>query len=168
MNILEIFIGLPHFQTGNIEDKLHEERINFLVSELSSKEKEKIETIAQIIKQNPHALNKMPSLPFSFTNSKQERIDFRLHNEELMSKLNPILSRILKEEAEGWLPKTKGLLISELREKHMDNKDIEKEVKMKLKEVYVSRVCDAIENNRAIKECGDGIKELLIGQFNPI
>ena len=130
MNILEIFIGLPHFQTGNIEDKLHEERIKFLVSELSSKEKEKIETIAKIIKQNPHALNKMPSLPFSFTNSKQERIDFRLHNEELMSKLNPILSRILKEEAEGWLPKTKGLLISELREKHMDNIKIciEKEV----------------------------------------
>ena len=68
MNIFEIFIGLPHLQEGNVDDKLQEERIRFLVCELNSEERANVEEIVAFLKQAKYSEsdNQMPKLPFVF------------------------------------------------------------------------------------------------------
>eukprot|EP00092_Neocalanus_flemingeri_P037052 GFUD01040338.1.p1 GENE.GFUD01040338.1~~GFUD01040338.1.p1 ORF type:complete len:1135 (+),score=193.14 GFUD01040338.1:117-3521(+) len=171
MNILEILIGLPHLETSDIEDKLQEERIKFLVCELNSKDRETTEKIVAFLQQarDSKSLSKLanilPKLPYVFYNLRNNDIDLRLHNEELRSRLKPTLTRIMKTESEGWFPEFRENLIYELKEKNVGNNEIEKQVNKIVMEEYLKRVCKAIQAEKIIQEAGEGITELLVNQL---
>ena len=167
LNIFDILFGLPYFEKGNVENKLQEERMKFLVNELNSHEKENIEKIVNLLRQGKllKSSDQMPRLPYIFSSLNNDRIDLSLHNHELRDTLNPILSQILKTESEGWVPGLKGSIISELREKNIEVREIQKRAKKRLREEYLARVCGAIRKNEVIQESGDGIDELLINQL---
>ena len=174
MNILDILIGLPDLHTENLELKLHEERAKYLVCELKCPFEGSLSQyinfirkmiVKNIIEKGRMEEEKAPMLNFIFHTPQGTEIDLRLCSKEVMSRVKPLLMKILEKEAHGWFPDFREKIISELKSsRHLTSAELEHEANKKISSEYLRRICAAVLESSEINEIGKGISRLLADQ----
>lgn len=82
-----------------------------------------------------------------------------------MSRVKPVLMKLLEQEAKGWFPDFRERVISELRARSLSGQNLEREANRRISAEYVRRVCGAVMGSEALAAVGEGIPRLLSEQL---
>lgn len=107
-------------------------------------------------------------IPYLFLTPKKQEIDLRLFSKDIMRKALPILVNILEKETRGWFLPFRERLIAEMREKKMNDTEIEEEVNDAVMKEYLQRVYTSILSNVELEGLGHGIPQLLVQQAQSV
>jgi hypothetical protein len=108
--------------------------------------------------------------PHHFVTPNNIDIDLRLHNNDLQTKIETIISSLLAESIpKNWFNITKRRLINEYKlDRQMTKQDIAKRVQSQLNTEYTERVFEAIKNSIELEQLTHGLGCLLVVQARSI
>jgi hypothetical protein len=108
--------------------------------------------------------------PHHFVTPNNIDIDLRLHNNDLQTKIETIISSLLAESIpKNWFNITKRRLINEYKlDRQMTKQDIAKRVQSQLNTEYTERVFEAIKNSIELEQLTPGLGCLLVAQARSI
>lgn len=107
-------------------------------------------------------------VPYLFLTPKGLEIDLRLFSRDIMRKALPILVGILERETRGWFLHFRERLITELREKKMNDTEIEEEVNEAVMREYLQRVYSSILNHPDLAQIAERLPQLLVQQAQSV
>ncbi|CAL1542802.1 unnamed protein product [Lymnaea stagnalis] len=179
LNLLDILIGVPSTTPGDLCQKLHEERMRYLVAELDIKPnmKRELNTYCEYIKSQCNQLlankNKTsdfrpPPIPYCYQTPKGQDIDLRLFNRDLMNNSVGILSNILDRHAKGWHIQMRIKLIRHYQSQGLSNEEISERVSEDIMDHYLRKVFTAISTNAELEVLQPGLGSLLVNQARSV
>ena len=176
-NLLDCLIGLPSMETRNLELRLHEERAKYLVCELTCPLEGSVRDIVTYVRRQMERNRtekgggglgeeeQGPVLTFIFQTPQGLELDLRLCSKEVMTRVKPVVMKLLEEESRGWFPEYRERIISELRARGLSGSSLEQEANRRISSEYVRRVCAAVAGSEALASIGEGIPRLLADQL---
>ncbi|GFN98384.1 gmk_0 protein, partial [Plakobranchus ocellatus] len=178
-SLLDIVIGVPSTSPGDVCQKLHEERMRYLVAELDIKPNLKRELTAycNYIKsycQNQQAGSVKPSkprpppIPYKYQTPKGQDIDLRLFSKDLMNNSIVVLTTILERQSKGWHIQMRTKLIRYYQGQNLSNEEISKRVTADIMSHYLDKVFTAITNNEELEGLQAGLGALLVDQAKSV
>ncbi|GFS15118.1 Gmk_2 protein [Elysia marginata] len=178
-NLLDIVIGVPSTSPGDLCQKLHEERMRYLVAELDIKPnlKKELNAYCSYIKsqcQNQLAGSVKPSkprpppIPYRYQTPKGQDIDLRLLSKDLMNSSVVILTSILDRQAKGWHIQMRTKLIRHYQGQGLSNEEISQRVTADIMSHYLDKVFTAIANNEELEGLQPGLGTLLVDQAKAV
>uniref|UniRef100_A0A2C9LAC5 Uncharacterized protein n=1 Tax=Biomphalaria glabrata TaxID=6526 RepID=A0A2C9LAC5_BIOGL len=178
-NLLDILIGMPSTTPGDICQKLHEERMRYLVAELDIKPnlKRELNVYCDYIKSqcSLSAANKSktselhpPPIPYRYQTPKGQDIDLRLFNRDLMNNSLGILSNILDRQAKGWHIQMRIKLIRHYHDQGLTKEEISQKVTEDIMDHYLNKVFSSITTNAELDVLQPGLGALLVNQARSI
>lgn len=174
MNLFDIIIGIPLMEIKNLELRLHEERVKYLVCELKCPLENSVDKLVdfarnlirrQTIEKGGLVEGKNPLVTFIFQSPQGVEIDLRLCSKEVMSRSKPVLMKILESESHGWFPEFKEKVVTELKSQQLSRKEVESEANERITTEFLRRVCDAIMKDNVLASIGKDINLLLVNQL---
>ncbi|XP_076309082.1 uncharacterized protein LOC143224723 isoform X2 [Tachypleus tridentatus] len=177
--LTDAFFGVPSLSAKNLEIKVREERIKYLVAELTVKPslEDDLDNLCQFVR---HQIRKQtmekyrienekpPTVPYIYQTPKDHEIDLRLFNKDIIRKVVPILASVLEKEARGWFLPFRERVIAELKTKKLSEEEIEKQANIAVLDEYTSRVFRTLLTHPDIQALGEGIGQLLIEQAQSV
>ncbi|CAF0780260.1 unnamed protein product [Adineta ricciae] len=187
-SLVDAFIGLPAVFSPGIDAEVENERLKFLVIELSPHASEKgmheafcaqIPTLLDIMEEHykyPNRVEKtrppqMLPYPHHFVTPSNTDIDLRLHNRDMQNKIQEIVSSLLKEQTpKNWFNSTKRRLINEYKhgEIQLSKEEVAKLVQTRLNNEYAERSFAIIEQSSELEQLSPGLGRLLVAQARAI
>ncbi|RUS83688.1 hypothetical protein EGW08_008536, partial [Elysia chlorotica] len=182
-NLLDIVIGVPSTSPGDLCQKLHEERMRYLVAELDIKPslKRELNVYCSYIKsqcQNQSAGSVKPSkphpppIPYRYQTPKGQDIDLRLLSKDLMNSSVVILTSILDRQAKGWHIQMRTKLIRHYQGTYLYVMDCDpifpQRVTSDIMSHYLDKVFSAIANNEELEGLQSGLGPLLVDQAKAV
>ena len=176
-NLLDCLIGLPSMETRNLELRLHEERAKYLVCELTCPLEDTVRDIVKYVKRQMEKTRtekgggvlgddeQSPVLTFIFQTPQGLELDMRLCSKEVMTRVKPVVMKVLEEQAKGWFPEFRERIVSELRARGLSGSALEQEANRRISSEYVRRVCTAVTESEALSSIGENIPRLLADQL---
>ena len=177
-NLVDCLIGLPSMETRNLELRLHEERAKYLVCELTCPLEGSVRDIVTYVRRQMERnrtekggggigdeCDQGPVLTFIFQTPQGLELDLRLCSKEVMTRVKPVVMKLLEEESRGWFPEFRERIISELRARGLSGSSLEQEANRRISSEYVRRVCVAVVGSDALASIGEGIPRLLADQL---
>ncbi|XP_033755704.1 uncharacterized protein LOC117338457 [Pecten maximus] len=179
MKILDILIGVPSTTSGDLDGKIQDEHMRYLVAELDIKPhcKKDFQTFCTYVKEKCEQLQadsskgtpiRPPPIPYCYQTPSGLDIDLRLFNKDLINNCLPILSSILDRGSRGWHVQYRLKLIRELQGKGLTNGEISKRVNASIMDEYLDRVFTAICSNTELENLQQGIGKLLVAQAKTV
>ncbi|KAJ8317953.1 hypothetical protein KUTeg_003044 [Tegillarca granosa] len=177
--ILDILIGMPATAPGDVEAKIQDEHMKYLVAELDIKPncRKEFETFCNYVKEKcaqlllsdtkTSALHP-PPIPYSYQTPSGLDIDLRLFNKDLINNCLPILSSILERGARGWHIQFRKKLMRDLQGKGLTKEEINKRVNEAIMDEYLDRVFNAICTNTELENLQQGVGNLLVAQAKAV
>ncbi|KAK3789575.1 hypothetical protein RRG08_016254 [Elysia crispata] len=178
-NLLDIVIGVPSTSPGDLCQKLHEERMRYLVAELDIKPSLKRElnvycsyiksqcenqTAGAVKPSKPHP----PPIPYRYQTPKGQDIDLRLLSKDLMNNSVVILTSILDRQSKGWHIQMRTKLIRHYQGQGLSNEEISQRVTADIMSHYLDKVFTAIANNEELEGLQSGLGPLLVDQAKAV
>ncbi|XP_069125487.1 uncharacterized protein [Argopecten irradians] len=179
MKILDILIGVPSTTSGDLDSKIQDEHMRYLVAELDIKPhcKKEFQTFCTYVKEKCEQLQtdsskgtpiRPPPIPYCYQTPSGLDIDLRLFNKDLINNCLPILSSILDRGSRGWHVQYRQKLIRELQGKGLTNEEVSKRVNASIMDEYLDRVFSAICSNTELENLQQGIGNLLVAQAKTV
>ncbi|CAH8670884.1 unnamed protein product [Schistosoma rodhaini] len=178
-SILDIFFGWPRVNNGDVDLKLLEERLGFLICELSvkSNHKKKVLDFWSICEH----LSKLPfgkceeipeniPLPYRFLTPNRVSVDLRLHDPVLLERCLHVIGDLENSVRGDWFQDFKEYSVSQLRDEKKSVSEVKRLVLLDGMKQYAIRLFDAIRQSEALHKISPGIAEPLIqeAKFNLI
>ncbi|UJR35359.1 hypothetical protein I4U23_028116 [Adineta vaga] len=190
VSLIDALIGLPAVYSHGIDFEVENERLKFLVIELSPHKSEKemheafcaqIPILLDIMaehdrysyRENLKAPPEMLPYPHHFVTPSNIDIDLRLHNRDLQAKIGTIVSSLLYENTpKNWFNTTKRRLINEFKNEQTESillkEDIAKCVQTQLNNEYAERSFAIIEQSTELEQLSPGLGRLLVAHARSI
>ncbi|CAH8654066.1 unnamed protein product [Schistosoma bovis] len=170
-SMLDIFFGWPRVNNGDVDLKLLEERLGFLICELSvkSSQKKKVLDFWSICEH----LSKLPfgkceeipeniPLPYRFLTPNRVSVDLRLHDPVLLERCLHVIGDLENSVRGDWFQDFIEYSVSQFRDEKKSVSEVKRLVLLDGMKQYAIRLFDAIRQSEALYEISPGIAEPLI------
>ncbi|KAK4475935.1 hypothetical protein MN116_001175 [Schistosoma mekongi] len=170
-SIVDIFFGWPRVNNGNVYRKLLEERLQFLICELSVKSNQKKKlmdfwSICECLSKLPfdkceETPNDVP-LPYRFFTPNRASVDLRLHDPVLLELCLHVIGGLGNSVRGEWFQDFKEFFIAKFRDEKKSVSEVKRLVLFEIMKQYAIRLFDAIRQCDTLHKISPGIAEPLI------
>ncbi|CAH8579427.1 unnamed protein product [Schistosoma turkestanicum] len=170
-SVLDIFFGWPRVNKGDVDRKLLEERLRFLICELSvkSNQKKKVSDFWSICEH----LSKLPfgkceetpdsiPLPYRFLTPTRVSVDLRLHDPVLLERCLHVIGDLDNSVRGDWFQDFQEYSVSHFRDEKKSVSEVKRLVLLNGMKQYATRLFDAIRQSEQLHQISPGIAEPLI------
>ncbi|TNN21422.1 sodium dicarboxylate cotransporter-related [Schistosoma japonicum] len=170
-SIVDIFFGWPRVNNGDVYRKLLEERLHFLICELSVKSNQKKKlidfwSICEYLSKLPfdkseETPNDVP-LPYRFFTPNRASVDLRLHDPVLLELCLHVIEGLGNSVHGEWFQDFKEFFISQFKDEKKSVSEVKRLVLFEIMKQYAIRLFDAIRQCDTLHKISPGIAEPLI------
>nr|CAH8870556.1 unnamed protein product [Trichobilharzia regenti] len=169
--LLDLFFGWPQVNSGDIDRKLLEERLRFLICDLSVKSNQKkkllefwniCEEISKLSFDTCEENAGDISLPYRFLTPTRISVDLRLHDPALLERCLQVVGELRNSVRGDWFQDVREFSISQYRDEKKSVSEIKRLVLQDGMKQYAARLFDAMRHSEALFQISPGIAEVLI------
>ncbi|KAH8866059.1 Solute carrier family 13 (Sodium-dependent dicarboxylate transporter) member 2/3/5 [Schistosoma japonicum] len=171
LSVFDIFFGWPRVNNGDVYRKLLEERLHFLICELSVKSNQKKKlidfwSICEYLSKLPfdkseETPNDVP-LPYRFFTPNRASVDLRLHDPVLLELCLHVVEGLGNSVHGEWFQDFKEFFISQFKDEKKSVSEVKRLVLFEIMKQYAIRLFDAIRQCDTLHKISPGIAEPLI------